>query len=97
VTDQGSIESAAANVLEAFGGLDIIINNAGYLEYFLPIADSDTSEWWRTWDMNLRSIYLCTKFFLPILLKGGEKTIINIGSIGAHHFMPGVSFSRREG
>lgn len=93
VTDQESIESAAAGVLRAFGGLDFLINNAGYLETFVPISDSDTSEWWRTWEMNMRSIYLCTKMFLPVLLKGGEKTIINIGSIGAHHFMPGVRFS----
>ncbi|KAK7699084.1 hypothetical protein SLS57_012473 [Botryosphaeria dothidea] len=91
VMDLANVEAAAEAILQEFGGLDILINNAGYLEEFRPLAESDPKEWWRTWEMNVRSVYFCLRAFLPILQRGGEKTIINVGSIGAHHFMPGGS------
>lgn len=96
VMDLANVEAAAEATLQEFGGLDILINNAGYLEEFRPLAESDPKEWWRTWEMNVRGVYFCLRAFLPILKRGGEKTIINIGSIGAHHFMPGVRFAERR-
>jgi len=68
-----------------------LINNAGYLEEFIPIIDSDPSEWWKTWEVNVRGIYYVTKAFLPLLLKGGDKTVVNLSSIGAHGLRPGAS------
>ena len=48
ITDRSSIENAAKEVQASFGRLDILINNAGYLEEGKLIADSDPDEWWRT-------------------------------------------------
>ena len=54
VTDLASVE-AAKNATEAtFGKLDILINNAGYLNNFTKMADSDPTEWWKTWDVNIK-------------------------------------------
>lgn len=87
------MEAAAKQVKEAFGGLDILMNNAGYLETFKPVADSDPEEWWKTYEINVKGPYLCSRSFLPILLntKGGLKTIVNTSSVGAHFIMPGAS------
>ena len=49
VVDRGAIERAAEEVERSFGRLDVLVNNAGYLEEFLPIAESDPDEWWKTW------------------------------------------------
>ncbi|KAI9843946.1 MAG: hypothetical protein M1837_005987 [Sclerophora amabilis] len=91
VTDRASIEDAARATGENFGHLDILINNAGYLETFQPIADSDPDDWWRSWDINVRGPYLMTRAFLPLMLKGGDKQILNLSSVGAHSFMQGAS------
>jgi NAD(P)-dependent dehydrogenase (short-subunit alcohol dehydrogenase family) len=45
VTSESSVKDAAAEVLKRVGKLDILINNAGYLESWIPIAESDPSEW----------------------------------------------------
>ncbi|EKV12482.1 2,4-dienoyl-CoA reductase, putative [Penicillium digitatum] len=92
VTDEKSVTAAAATVNEAFPRLDILINNAGYLEKRAKIAESDPEEWWRTWNVNVRGPYLVTRAFLPqILVKGGEKIVVNLSSIAAHLIAPGGS------
>lgn len=73
------------------GGLDVLVNNAGWLERFVPMGESDVDEWWYTWEVNIRGLYLVTRAFLPLVLKSKEKTIVNLSSIGAHMTRPGVS------
>jgi NAD(P)-dependent dehydrogenase (short-subunit alcohol dehydrogenase family) len=93
VTDRKSVEDAAERIKKEFGRLDILINNAGYLESFIPIADSDPLEWWHSWTVNMNGVYLVTRSCLPLLLntEGGLKTILNVSSIGALRTRPGAS------
>ena len=91
VTSRDNVDSAAAAVEKEFGKLDIIINNAGILGKIRPVADSDPDDWWNVWTMNMRGPYLITRAFLPLLLKGGDKTIVNVSSVGAHVMTPGLS------
>ncbi|CAD0112201.1 unnamed protein product [Aureobasidium uvarum] len=93
VTDVSSTEQAAKTVKDEFGGLDFLFNNAGYLEDFKKIGESDPDEWWKTQEVNIKGPYLVARAFIPLLLdtKDGDKTIINTSSIGAHVIMPGAS------
>jgi NAD(P)-dependent dehydrogenase (short-subunit alcohol dehydrogenase family) len=91
VASESSVAEAARIVEKEVGQLDILVNNAGYLESFVPIADSDPAEWWKSWETNMKGVYLMTRAFLPILLRGGQKTIVNIGSVGALNIRPGAS------
>lgn len=91
VTDQKSIESAAENVENQFGRLDILVHNAGIFGTPGLIVDSDPVDWWKTWDVNVRGPYLVTRAFLPLMLKGGDKQIVNISSVGAHLNDAGLS------
>ena len=92
VTSEVSVRAAAETAADVLGGsLDVLINNAGYLEAWKPIAESTPSEWWRTWEVNIKGTYLAAHYFLPLLLKSETKTIINISSGGAHVLFPGAS------
>jgi NAD(P)-dependent dehydrogenase (short-subunit alcohol dehydrogenase family) len=95
VQDRQTIKTAAAETKKTFGKLDILINNAGYLETFIPVSESDEDDYWTTWEINYRGVYWMTKEFLPLLLdpeyKDGYKTIVNLSSIGAHLIRPGAS------
>ncbi|KAI4233819.1 MAG: hypothetical protein LQ349_004170 [Xanthoria aureola] len=91
VTSQESIDNAAAVVDKEFGKIDVVINNAGVFPAPTKIADTDPDDWWRTWTINVRGTYLVTRAFLPLMLKGGDKQIVNVCSVGAHLTLPGVS------
>ncbi|KAI1369400.1 NAD(P)-binding protein [Xylaria arbuscula] len=85
VTSETGVQAAASTVAEAFGGvLDVLISNAGHVDARVPLPESDPAEWWRTWDVNLRATYLCTRAFLPLLLKSSIRTILITSSAGAH-------------
>ncbi|KAL1880558.1 hypothetical protein VTK73DRAFT_5571 [Phialemonium thermophilum] len=92
VTSEASVRAAAEAVAEAFGGgLDILITNAGYLEKFAPVAETDPSEWWFSWDVNMKGTYLCARYFIPLLLRSSLRILVTMSSAGAHNLLPGGS------
>jgi NAD(P)-dependent dehydrogenase (short-subunit alcohol dehydrogenase family) len=92
ITDRESVSRAAKEIERLFGRLDIVVNNAGIMESpFVNIAEIDPDVWWETLTVNLRGTFLVTKYFLPPLLRGGLKTIVNIGSVGQNFILPGAS------
>ncbi|KAH8765323.1 hypothetical protein F5883DRAFT_604747 [Diaporthe sp. PMI_573] len=92
VSDPSSVDAAAAKVRSEFGRLDIVINNAGILTGSGKIIDSDPEGWMRNFDINTKGFYLVLRAFIPLLIdSGGEKTIINVSSVGAHCSTPGLS------
>ncbi|KAK9321521.1 hypothetical protein V1517DRAFT_326122 [Lipomyces orientalis] len=91
VSSESSVANALALVEQKFGRLDILVNNAGYLEEWKPLAKTDPAEWWKSWEVNVKGVYLMTRAFLPLLLQGGEKTIVNVSSVGAHIIRPSAS------
>jgi NAD(P)-dependent dehydrogenase (short-subunit alcohol dehydrogenase family) len=91
VTDDASVARAAAETTDQFRRLDVLVNNAGYLETWLAIAESNPSEWWKSWEVNVKGVYLVTRAFLPLLLKSEQKTIVNVTSIGALRTEHGAS------
>ncbi|KAL8721501.1 MAG: hypothetical protein Q9225_001846 [Loekoesia sp. 1 TL-2023] len=91
VTSQESIDNAAAVVSRGLKKLDILVNNAGVLSAKANVADTDPEEWWKAWTVNVRGTYLVTRAFLPLMLEGGDKQIVNVCSVGAHVVNPGLS------
>ncbi|KAK9425785.1 hypothetical protein SUNI508_03146 [Seiridium unicorne] len=92
VTSDDSVKAAAETIAREFdGALDVLINNAGYLETWKPVADSDPTDWWKTWDINIKGSYLCSKYFIPLLLKSDLKTNILTSSFGGLNTYPGAS------
>lgn len=85
VCDKSSVEASAKRVEAEWGRLDILVNNAGHMAEFASLLDVDEEDYMRAWDVNYWGVFRTTKAFLPLMLKGGDKTIVNLSSVAAHY------------
>jgi len=63
--------------------LDILVNNAGVMGPETPLLEQDTDEYVQTIDTNFIGVYRITKALLPLMLEGGLKTVVMVGSVGS--------------
>lgn len=87
VTDEGAVETLASGAIEAFGGLDIWINNAGGSPIQAPLTELPRDEWDATLALNLTSIWVCSNIATRHMRDGGR--IVNITSRAAELVVPG--------
>jgi NAD(P)-dependent dehydrogenase (short-subunit alcohol dehydrogenase family) len=83
VSDQVSITAAAASVEKQFGRLDVLINNAGRLDYATERTPSTISQaaLRETFDINFFGMIAVTQAFLPLIRKSSAGRIVNLTSI----------------
>jgi NAD(P)-dependent dehydrogenase (short-subunit alcohol dehydrogenase family) len=80
VTQAGDVKAALDKAVEAFGRLDIAFNNAGTEQPVTATADLTEDEWDRVVSINLRSVFLCMKHQIPLMLEHGGGSIVNTSS-----------------
>src|SRR3954469_460668 len=81
VTKVDDVKAAVEKTGETFGRLDFAFNNAGLEpKKPAPTADYDEEEWNRIIDIDLRGVFLCMKYELPLILKQGGGAIVNTSS-----------------
>jgi NAD(P)-dependent dehydrogenase (short-subunit alcohol dehydrogenase family) len=80
VTRAEDVKAALDKAVEAFGRLDFAFNNAGSEQAIAATADLTEEEWDRIVRVNLRSVFLCMKYEIPLLLKQGGGAIVNTSS-----------------
>jgi NAD(P)-dependent dehydrogenase (short-subunit alcohol dehydrogenase family) len=80
VRDEGDVDRAIAAALERFGGIDILLNNAGTTR---PgnVATVSPEDWDFVINVNLRGTYLVSRAVVPQMVERGSGAIINIGSV----------------
>lgn len=91
VTDATQIFSVVQQSIQEFGGLQILVNNAGVYGPFGPIENVDLSEWARAVEINLLGSVLPTRAVLPHFKASGYGKIIQISGGGATNPLPGIS------
>jgi 3-oxoacyl-[acyl-carrier protein] reductase len=86
------VERLMAFATEEFGGLDILINNAG-VGTFRSVADMSVDEWRAVIDTNITGVFYCCHAAIPYLRARGESWIINISSLaGKNAFVDGAAY-----
>ncbi len=84
VSQAKQVEKMVRDVVRKFGRLDILINNAGVRAGILTIEDLTEEEWQRTFDINAKGTWLCSKYAIPAMRKSGGGSIVMISSISAY-------------
>jgi len=80
VSESKAVENLIEDTIQHFGVLDIMVNNAG-IEIVQRLADTDEQVWDRLIAINLKGVFLGTKYAVPKMLKNGGGTIINMSSV----------------
>lgn len=89
IADKAVVEALPAKVIEKFGVVDGIINNAGIIQPFVKLKDLDYDAIERVLHVNLYGVLYMTKAFLPHLLTRPVAHIANVSSMGGYLPVPG--------
>ncbi len=86
VGDEGQMKKAVDDLVQAYGGLDIVFANAGINGVWAPIDELQPDEWDRTIKTNLRGTYLTIHYAVPHLKKAGGSIVITASINGSRTF-----------
>jgi NAD(P)-dependent dehydrogenase (short-subunit alcohol dehydrogenase family) len=91
VSDEAQVAELFEDTVEALGGLDVLVNNAGIAGPTARVEDVTPAEWRRTLAVNLEGPFLCARAAVPLLRKAGGGTIVNLSSAAGR-----FGFARRS-
>ncbi len=90
VSDENQVDQLFKEMSDSFGGLEILVNNAGIAGPTAPVEEIDPGEWRRSVGVNLNGAFYCTRLATPLLKNSPEASIINISSVAGR-----LGFARR--
>lgn len=80
VRDPVAVSRLFEGAESAFGGVDVLVNNAGLMVGDVPFENTDPDLWQTVLDTNLRGAFLCCREAIPRMLAGGGGVIVNVSS-----------------
>ena len=90
VSDENQVDQLFKEMSDSFGGLEILVNNAGIVGPTASVEEIDPGEWRRSVGVNLNGAFYCTRLATPLLKNSPEASIINISSVAGR-----LGFARR--
>ena len=90
VTVRAEVESLARRAVDAFGGIDVLVNNAGVMP-LSRMEELRVDDWERMVDVNLKGVLYCLGAVLPVMLEAGGGHVVNVGSVAGRRPFPGGS------
>jgi NAD(P)-dependent dehydrogenase (short-subunit alcohol dehydrogenase family) len=80
LSEQAVVDEVAKTAVDRFGGVDVLVNNAGIMDRMSALADVSDAEWERVIRVNLTAPFLLTRAVLPHMLAAGGGAIVNTAS-----------------
>ncbi|MFD5543300.1 SDR family NAD(P)-dependent oxidoreductase [Streptomyces sp. NPDC127079] len=80
LSEQSVVDEVVATAVARFGGVDVLVNNAGIMDRMSALADVGDAEWERVIRVNLTAPFLLTRAVLPHMLAAGRGAIVNTAS-----------------
>jgi NAD(P)-dependent dehydrogenase (short-subunit alcohol dehydrogenase family) len=91
-------EEVVQAALGGFGRLDVLVNNAGIVQGDdRDTWDTTEEKWDRVLQVNLRSVFVCSKAAIPVMLERGGGSIVNVASIAASVCTGGAAYAASKG
>ena len=91
VSRAAEVNRAARQAIDAFGRVDIVVNNAGTTHRNKPLIEVTEDEFDRVFAVNVKSIFLTAQAFLPHMRANGGGVFVNIGSTAGLRPRPGLT------
>lgn len=92
VSAESDVAAVFADVAAAFGGIDVLVNNAGVTGVNKPTDQVTESEWDAVFAVDVKGVFFCTKHAIPYMRQAGKGSIVNMSSIyglvGSHELTP---------
>lgn len=88
ISDPKQAEQLVQRVVQALGGLDVLVNNAAYQRYFESFDEITLEEWRRTFDTNVHAVFNLVRLAIPHLKDGGN--VINTASVNSKRPKPNI-------
>ncbi|MBW4537275.1 MAG: SDR family oxidoreductase [Pleurocapsa minor HA4230-MV1] len=88
ISDRSQVEQLVQATKEAYGKIDVLVNNAGLMP-LSPLAAAKVDEWEKMIDVNIKGVLYGVAAVMPLMLQQGSGHIINLSSVAGHKVFPG--------